>query len=179
MSAGPLGAPSFSSDSSNRRRCDGADARSRHAHPRDLIASPGVLEELETRHEVSADINMTPMIDVLLCLLIIFLVAAPPPPSEQQPVAIPDDPVTEQPDDPNATLLITVAEDGSATLGESPLPNDYPGIVEAIRSSEKAQADGRLAIQAAAKVPYGRVISLMSAAREAGVSSVGLASERL
>ena len=92
---------------------------------------------------------------------------------------IPDDPVAEQPDDPNATLLITVAEDGSATLGETALPADYPGIVEAIRGSEKAQADGRLAIQAADKVPYGRVITLMSAAREAGVSSVGLASERL
>ena len=52
--------------------------------------------------KMSADINMTPMIDVLLCLLIIFLVASPPPPSEQQPVAIPDDPITEQPDDPEA-----------------------------------------------------------------------------
>ena len=42
---------------------------------------------------------MTLMIDVLLCL-IIFLVAAPPPASEQQPVAIPDDPVAEQPTTP-------------------------------------------------------------------------------
>ena len=61
-----------------------------------------------------------------------------------------------------------MAEDGSATLGETAPPADYPGIVEAIRGSEKAQADGRLAIQAADKVPYGRVITLMSAARGPG-----------
>ncbi len=129
--------------------------------------------------KMSADINMTPMIDVLLCLLIIFLVASPPPPSEQQPVAIPDDPITEQPDDPEATLLITVADDGSARLGQTKLPTNHEEIVEAIRANKKAQADGRLAIRAAPKVPYGAVISLMSAAREAGIGSVGLASERL
>ena len=105
--------------------------------------------------------------------------ASPPPPSEQQPIAIPDDPITEQPDDPEATLLITVDDDGSARLGETKLPTSHADIVEAIRNNEKAQADGRLAIRAAPKVPYGRVISLMSAAREAGVTSVGLASERL
>ncbi len=128
---------------------------------------------------MSADINMTPMIDVLLCLLIIFLVASPPPPSEQQPVAIPDDPITEQPDDPQATLLITVEDDGSARLGETKLSTSHAEIVEAIRANKKAQADGRLAIRAAPKVPYGTVIALMSAAREAGIASVGLASERL
>ncbi len=129
--------------------------------------------------KMSADINMTPMIDVLLCLLIIFLVASPPPPSEQQPVAIPDDPITEQPDDPEATLLITVADDGSARLGQTKLPTGHEEIVEAIRANKKAQTDGRLAIRAAPKVPYGTVISLMSAAREAGIGSIGLASERL
>ena len=138
-----------------------------------------MLEDLEQTHQVSSEINMTPMIDVLLCLLIIFLVASPPPPSEQQPVAIPDDPVTEQPDDPNATLLIIVEADGNARLGSTPLPSGHEGIVAAIRDSEKAQADGRLAIKAAPKVPYGTVIGLMAAAREAGIGSVGLASERL
>lgn len=138
-----------------------------------------MLEEEESSLAISADINMTPMIDVLLCLLIIFLVASPPPPSEQQPIAIPDDPITEQPDDPEATLLITVEDDGSARLGQTKLPASHDEIVEAIRNNKKAQADGRLAIRAAPKVPYGVVISLMSAAREAGVNSVGLASERL
>ncbi|MGB1701471.1 MAG: ExbD/TolR family protein, partial [Nannocystaceae bacterium] len=98
-----------------------------------------MLEEEESSLAISADINMTPMIDVLLCLLIIFLVASPPPPSEQQPIAIPDDPITEQPDDPEATLLITVEDDGSARLGQTKLPASHDEIVEAIRNNKKAQ----------------------------------------
>lgn len=122
---------------------------------------------------------MTPMIDVLLCLLIIFMVAAPPPTSESQPISIPQDPVTETPDDPNATLLISVDSAGKATLGETPLPDDYAGRVKAIEGSAKAQADGRIAVTADGKVAYGEVIAVMAAAREAGIPSVGLASERL
>ena len=133
----------------------------------------------EPEFDVSAEINVTPMIDVLLSLLIIFMVAAPPPRSEQQPISIPQDPVTETPDDPNATLLITVSEDGKATLGETELPQDYAGKVEAIKASEKAQQDGRVAVTAENKVPYGKVIEVMAAARDAGIASVGLASERL
>ncbi len=133
----------------------------------------------EPTFAVSADINMTPMIDVLLCLLIIFMVAAPPPTSESQPISIPQDPVTETPDDPNATLLITVDSAGKATLGETPLPDDYAGRVKAIEGSAKAQADGRIAVPADGKVAYGEVIAVMAAAREAGIPSVGLASDRL
>ncbi|TPV94900.1 MAG: hypothetical protein B7733_12760 [Myxococcales bacterium FL481] len=125
------------------------------------------------------EINVTPMIDVLLSLLIIFMVAAPPPPNEQQPISLPSSPLTEQPDNADATLLITVADDGRATLGSTPLPADFAGIVEQIRANPKAQADGRLAISASNKVPYGHVIRIMSAAREAGVASVGVASDRL
>ena len=132
----------------------------------------------EPKFDVSAEINVTPMIDVLLSLLIIFMVAAPPPRSEQQPITIPQDPVTETPDDPDATLLITITNDGKATLGETPLPEDYAGRVEAIKNSEKAQQDGRVAVKAEGKVPYGQVINVFSAAREAGIPSVGLASER-
>jgi len=133
----------------------------------------------EPKFAVSAEINVTPMIDVLLSLLIIFMVAAPPPTSESQPITIPKDPVAETPNDPNATLLISIDAAGKATLGETPLPDDYAGRVKAIEGSEKAQADGRLAVTADGKVPYGQVIEVMAAAREAGVPSVGLASERL
>lgn len=133
----------------------------------------------EPKFDVSAEINVTPMIDVLLSLLIIFMVASPPPSGEQQPISIPQDPIAETPNDPNATLLISIDADGKATLGETPLPDDYAGRVKAIKESEKAQADGRLAVNADGKVAYGQVIEVMSAAREAGIPSVGLASERL
>ena len=129
--------------------------------------------------DVNAEINVTPMIDVLLSLLIIFLVASPPPPNEQQPITIPQQKVTEVQDNPDATLLVTIDDEGKAKLGEEELAADREGMIEQLKNSEKAQSDSRIAINASEKVPYGQVMTIMGAAREAGIESVGLASDRL
>ncbi len=126
-----------------------------------------------------AEINVTPMVDVLLSLLIIFMVATPEPPNEKLPLAIPQDQVVEQPNDPNATLLITINADGTARLGKTTLPEPYDQMVEQIAANQKATRDGKLAVKADPKVPYGTVIRVMSAAHDAGISRVGVASERL
>jgi biopolymer transport protein ExbD len=138
-----------------------------------------LLEDEEPGLEVSAEINVTPMIDVLLSLLIIFMVAAPPPPNHKQPIAIPQDPVTENPEDPDATLLVEIDEAGKATMGQTALSDDFDKMVEQLAASEKAKQDDRIAIKASDKVAYGKVIRVMSAAREAGIGSVGIASDRI
>jgi biopolymer transport protein ExbD len=126
-----------------------------------------------------SEINVTPMIDVLMCLLIIFMTAAKPPPKHKQPMAIPQDSVTQVADDPKATLLIKVAADGSVMVGTTPVAEGHAALVAAITASEKAQTDGRVAVKADDKVAYGVVIDVMSAAREAGIEHVGIASEKL
>lgn len=126
-----------------------------------------------------ADINVTPMIDVLMCLLIIFMTAAKPPPKHNQPMAIPQDSVAQSESDPNATLLIKIAADGSVTVGQTLVPGGRAELVAALTASEKAQADGRVAVKADDEVAYGVVIDVMSAAREAGIEHVGIASEKL
>ena len=133
----------------------------------------------EGQGETVAEINVTPMIDVLLSLLIIFMVAAKPPPKHKQPIAIPKDPIEQVPDDPNATLLIKVDAGGKVTIGKTPVADGHEALVAALKASEKAQADGKVAIKAHDKVPYGSVIDVMSAAREAGIDHVGIASEKL
>lgn len=129
--------------------------------------------------EESVDINVTPLIDVLLCLLIIFMIATPPPPEEKQPIKLPEEVKVEVPSDPKATLLVSIDEKGKAKLGNADLPDDHEGRVAALKASEKAQADGKIAIEASGKVAYGKVIAIMAAAREAGIGNVGLASDRL
>jgi biopolymer transport protein ExbD len=141
--------------------------------------------------EPLAEINVTPMIDVLMSLLIIFMVAAQPPAKHKQPIAIPQSPIEQTENDPNATLLIKTENDPNATLlikidangaislGKTPIAGGHDALVEAIKASEKAQTDQRVAIKADGKVPYGSVIDVMSAAREAGIPHVGIASERL
>ena len=135
-------------------------------------------EDGRTLDEV-CEINVTPMIDVLLSLLIIFMVAAPPPPTHKQTIALPKDAPIENPDDPSGTLLITIDDQGVVSLGENPIGNEHQAIVEALKASEKAQEDGRVAIDASEKLPYGKIIEVMSAAHEAGIPAVGVASRRL
>jgi biopolymer transport protein ExbD len=126
-----------------------------------------------------AEINVTPMIDVLMCLLIIFMTAAKPPPKHTQPMAIPQDSIVQSETDPTATLLIKVAADGSVTVGKTPVTGGHAELVAVLTASEKAQTDGRVAVKADDKVAYGAVIDVMAAAREAGIEHVGIASEKL
>jgi len=126
-----------------------------------------------------SEINVTPMVDVLLSLLIIFMVATPPPPHEQIPLDVPQEPKVQKPDDPNSTLLITIDAEGKATIGATPLSDDFDTMVEEIGNNEKAQNDGRLAIDADPKVNFGVVIRVMSAAHQSGIGQVGLASDKL
>ena len=125
------------------------------------------------------EINVTPMVDVLLCLLIIFMVAAPPPANTEMPLDIPTASKQEGPADPNATLLLTIDAAGAATLGAQPLSADYVALVGELKANQKLQTDGKVAIDAAVGVKYGTVVRMMAAAHEAGVMSVGIASDRL
>jgi biopolymer transport protein ExbD len=138
-----------------------------------------VFEAQEASLETVVEINVTPMIDVLLSLLIIFMVAAPPPPNHQQPLSLPQQTPVETSSSPNATLLVEIAKDGSMKLGEEPLSDDYTKMVEQLRANEKAQADQRIAVKADESVAYGKVIVVMSAAREAEIGQVGIASDRI
>jgi biopolymer transport protein ExbD len=135
--------------------------------------------EEEQQAEILAEINVTPMIDVLMSLLIIFMVASEPPPKHSQPIAIPKDPIEQTENDPNATLLIKIDAAGLVSVGKTPITGGHDELVKALVANEKAQTDGRVAVKADGKVPYGSVIDVMSAAREAGIAHVGIASERL
>lgn len=126
-----------------------------------------------------AEINVTPMIDVLLSLLIIFMVTSGKT-HEQQPINMPKKGQAQTADaNAESTLLVSLYEDGRMELGKAPLAASHEAMVQQFKNSPKAQADQKIAILAEKKVPYGRVIEVMSAARLAGIPSVGLASDRL
>jgi len=125
------------------------------------------------------EINVTPMVDVLLCLLIIFMVASPPPANDQMPLDIPMAPTGPASNDPTATLLLSIDAAGNAKLGTQPLSADYTTMVGELKANAKLQNDGKVAIDAATGVSYGQVVRYMGAAHEAGVTSVGIASSRL
>jgi len=115
-----------------------------------------------------ADINMTPMIDVMLVLLIIFMVAAPMLTTGVD-VNLPESKTGKSLE--SEAITVSLARDGRLQMDEK-------FVVEAVLKKmlrEKA-AQGRkrpVLVRADHNIPYGRVIAVVDAIREAGFTQVG------
>jgi biopolymer transport protein TolR len=130
--------------------------------------------------EAVCEINVTPMVDVLLCLLIIFMVAAPTSPNEQLQITMPKDPLTKTATpQPDSKLLVTVKPDGSAQLGTEDLSRDYDAMVKQFENNTKVKTDDKVVITGEPTTPYGEIIRVMTAAHEAGIGDVAIGSDRL
>ena len=120
-----------------------------------------------------SDINMTPLIDVMLVLLVIFMITAPLMTTSLKL----DLPRTEgaRPSDSALFLAVAVNEQGQLFIG------DEPATAEQLlqRAREAAQRDPLTEVQlrADSRVPYGRVAELIGLVQDAGLSRVGFITE--
>ena len=121
-----------------------------------------------------ADINVTPMADVMIVLLIIFMVATPL--IVRSPVPLPD--ASHAVDHPGDRLEIVVRSTGAIELGGVPfLDADAFSDYVAARSSTSASPITVL-VEADRDAVYEEVARVLSACRRAGVPEVALAAER-
>jgi biopolymer transport protein TolR len=120
-----------------------------------------------------AQINVTPLVDVMLVLLVIFMVTAP---IIQQGVSV-ELPKTraaaltaaEEP------LVVGIAKDGKIYLNDNPIAlEELRGKLVAIAH---ARPDHQVLLRADRSVPYGEVVRVIAAAKEAGVSRLGMVTE--
>ncbi|HEY1098397.1 MAG TPA: ExbD/TolR family protein [Myxococcota bacterium] len=121
-----------------------------------------------------ADINVTPMVDVMLVLLVIFMVTAP---LMQQGVKV-DLPNTDAPPMKTSTeerLVLTLTRDGKAYLGKTEVPIDR--ITELLANNEKLKLDKELYFHADQELPYGLVVKVMAAAKAGGAESMAMVTD--
>jgi len=119
------------------------------------------------------EINVTPMVDVMLVLLIIFMVAAPMM-STGVSVDLPDAHAPRMALD-EEKLLLSITADQKVYLGDAEVPFD--NLDQALRTNARLAADHELYVQADENVPYGFVVRVFAAARQAGVTTLGLVTD--
>jgi biopolymer transport protein TolR len=120
-----------------------------------------------------ADINVTPLVDVMLVLLIIFMVTAP---ILQQGVAIDLPKTTAGPlAGAEEQLVVGIAKTGQVYLNDTPYTLSQ--LTEKLRAIGSAHRDRPIYVRADQAVPYGQVMRAMAAVREAGLVHIGLVTE--
>ena len=120
-----------------------------------------------------SEINVTPLVDVMLVLLIIFMVSAP-----MMTTGIDVDlPKTRAPrmDMEEEKLLLSIDKDRKVFLGEVEVP--YDRLEEALTTNDRLQRERELYLQADETVPYGFVAKVMALIRRGGIEKLGLVTD--
>ena len=120
------------------------------------------------------EINVTPMVDITLVLLIIFMVTASFVSDAGIKVRLPQAATSEA--SGAAAVKITIGPKGEMFLMKERL--DRQGLRIALERTVRGNPGVRVMIAADRGIPYGTVVAVIDLARKAGVTRVGLATER-
>lgn len=117
------------------------------------------------------EINVTPLIDVMLVLLVIFMVTAKIIVSQGMPMDLPKSATGEN---MQSIFSVDLSIDGKVRVDQKVLAND-DAILPAAREARGINKDVRAVIRADKKVEHGRVIHVLDLLRQAGISKIAFA----
>jgi biopolymer transport protein ExbD/biopolymer transport protein TolR len=127
----------------------------------------------------NSDINVTPLVDVVLVLLIIFMVLTPLLEKDIE-VRVPETEVDNTPPETNDQLVVSLTEAGAIKINAETMPSqqEYVGRLKRILAA-KPRDERVVFFMAEDKANYGSLIGLMDGAKTAGAVVLGMATEDL
>src|SRR5438309_8643573 len=129
---------------------------------------------------LNSEINVTPMVDVMLVLLIIFMVVTP---FLQQGISVAIPREMKNPDEDQAinkesAVIISIPKDNEYYLGKKKVNlDDLKSQVEKALANKKEE-DKIVYIKSGVNVNYGEVVKVINAVREKGVDRIGLVADK-
>ncbi|KKB09896.1 ExbD/TolR family protein [Devosia chinhatensis] len=139
---------------------------------------PGGGRNLRGRGRIGAppisEINVTPMVDVMLVLLIVFMVAAPLM-TMGVPITLPKTDAQAMPIE-RKPITVTVAADGTLSIDGEPVGMDR--LVASVSALAVEGTDERLYVRGDATAAYGAIMEVMGALSAAGYGQIGLITDR-
>ena len=121
-----------------------------------------------------SEINVVPLVDVVLVLLIIFMITAP---LLYRGIDIQLPASATNTIEPTERLVVTVEKDGAIYLNKERVPED--NLRPALAAARDRNPSLSVYLRADQGVPYGIVVRVMDAAKQAGILQLGMVTEPL
>lgn len=128
-----------------------------------------------SRRTVLAQINVTPFVDVMLVLLIIFMITAPMM-EKGVDVALPEVENAPNLSSIKEPLVITLTRKGTIMIGNNAV-EDVTKLTPVLQKVLSEREDKTVYLEADRAVPYGNVVKVMAAVKQAGVVKLGMVAQ--
>ena len=125
----------------------------------------------------SSEINVTPMVDIMLVLLIIFMVVTPMLQKTQSvDLASTDNPRDMKDADKDDAIVVAITSDGTIYMGNTRIQKEE--ITGQVKDRISSRLDKTVYVKSDARAKYGRVVEVVDEIRSAGVDQLGLLTQK-